>query len=111
LKPQYVDLLAKTLKGTVKSVVDLKCRIENPEKFIQDLDMCHLMDRQISDLSGGELQRFAILATVIQSGNIYMFDEPSSYLDVKQRIQIARVIRSILRYDNYVIAVSFLYSL
>lgn len=34
-----------------------------------------------------------------------MFDEPSSYLDVKQRLKAARMIRSLLQHDNYVIAV------
>jgi ATP-binding cassette subfamily E protein 1 len=34
-----------------------------------------------------------------------MFDEPSSYLDVKQRLKAARMIRSLLSHDNYVIAV------
>jgi ATP-binding cassette subfamily E protein 1 len=34
-----------------------------------------------------------------------MFDEPSSYLDVKQRLNAARMIRSMLRHDNYVICV------
>jgi ATP-binding cassette, sub-family E, member 1 len=34
-----------------------------------------------------------------------MFDEPSSYLDVKQRLAAARMIRSLLRPDDYVIVV------
>lgn len=34
-----------------------------------------------------------------------MFDEPSSYLDVKQRLNAARMIRSLLRHDNYIIVV------
>ena len=34
-----------------------------------------------------------------------MFDEPSSYLDVKQRLKAAEVIRSLLTPANYVIAV------
>ncbi len=34
-----------------------------------------------------------------------MFDEPSSYLDVKQRLKAGRMIRSLLRHDNYVVAV------
>lgn len=105
LKPQYVDILAKQLKGTVRAVVERKSEMDSTQQLIQDLDMSHLLDRQISDLSGGELQRFAVLATTIQLGNVYMFDEPSSYLDVKQRLQVARVIRSILRYDNYIIVV------
>jgi ATP-binding cassette subfamily E protein 1 len=56
-------------------------------------------------LSGGELQRFVIAMTCIQSADIYMFDEPSSYLDVKQRLKAARFIRSLLKPDNYVIVV------
>lgn len=34
-----------------------------------------------------------------------MFDEPSSYLDIKQRLQAARVIRALLHPTCYVIAV------
>jgi ATP-binding cassette subfamily E protein 1 len=34
-----------------------------------------------------------------------MFDEPSSYLDVKQRLKASRMIRSMLKSDNYVICV------
>lgn len=34
-----------------------------------------------------------------------MFDEPSSYLDVKQRLNAARIIRSLLGPEVYVIAV------
>ena len=48
-----------------------------------DMDMSHLIDRDISHLSGGELQRFAIMIVALQKVDIYMFDEPSSYLDVK----------------------------
>lgn len=55
------------------------------------------MDRNVGDLSGGELQRFAIAVVAIQNAEIYMFDEPSSYLDVKQRLKAAQVIRSLLR--------------
>lgn len=34
-----------------------------------------------------------------------MFDEPSSYLDVKQRIRASKAIRSLLKQDNYVVVV------
>ena len=34
-----------------------------------------------------------------------MFDEPSSYLDVKQRLKAARMIRSLIKHDNYVVVV------
>ncbi|KAH8916772.1 ATP-binding cassette sub-family e member 1 [Atractiella rhizophila] len=69
------------------------------------LDLRVVLDRQPSQLSGGELQRFALALSCVQKADIYMFDEPSSYLDVKQRLNAARVIRSLLTPDCYVIAV------
>ena len=55
------------------------------------LDLEHLRDRPVNKLSGGELQRMAIALICIAEADIYMFDEPSSYLDVKQRLNAARV--------------------
>lgn len=43
---------------------------------------------QVENLSGGELQRFAIAVVAVQRADVYMFDEPSSYLDVKQRLKV-----------------------
>ena len=63
------------------------------------------MDRDIGLLSGGELQRFAIGIVCVQKADVYMFDEPSSYLDVKQRLNAAKTIRNLLRPDDYVIVV------
>ena len=60
-------------------------------------ELTHLMDRDIHVLSGGELQRFAIAAVAVQVSDVYMFDEPSSYLDVKQRLTAASMIREILQ--------------
>jgi ATP-binding cassette subfamily E protein 1 len=59
--------------------------------------LIQVLDRDVGDLSGGELQRFAIAVVAIQHAEIYMFDEPSSYLDVKQRLKAAQVVRSLLR--------------
>jgi ATP-binding cassette subfamily E protein 1 len=63
------------------------------------------MDRDVNHLSGGELQRFAIGTVCVQNADVYMFDEPSSYLDVKQRLSAARIIRSLLRPNDFVIVV------
>ena len=69
------------------------------------LELNQVSDRDISLLSGGELQRFAIGVVCVQQADVYMFDEPSSYLDVKQRLAAARTIRNLLRPDDYVIVV------
>ena len=44
-----------------------------------------ILNREVQHLSGGELQRFAIALCAVQKADVYMFDEPSSYLDVRQR--------------------------
>lgn len=59
----------------------------------------------IQNLSGGELQRFAIAVVSVQDSDIYMFDEPSSYLDVRQRLKAAETIRGLCEHDKYIIVV------
>jgi ATP-binding cassette subfamily E protein 1 len=55
------------------------------------MDLRHVTTREIANLSGGELQRFAIATLLVQDANVYMFDEPSSYLDVRQRLKVELV--------------------
>jgi Fe-S cluster assembly ATPase SufC len=50
-----------------------------------------VLDRNVEHLSGGELQRFAIAVVAAQHADVYMIDEPSSYLDVRQRLKAAEV--------------------
>lgn len=69
------------------------------------VELRNVADREIGLLSGGELQRFAIALVAVQKADVYMFDEPSSYLDVKQRLSAAKTIRELLRPDDYVIVV------
>eukprot|EP00494_Astrolonche_serrata_P034118 UN34387 len=66
------------------------------KKLVMQLDLKHIMKREVPKLSGGELQRFAIAAVIEQKADVYMFDEPSSYLDIKQRVKAAKAIRDIL---------------
>lgn len=70
-----------------------------------DLELSKLYERELKDLSGGELQRFAMMIVMIQQAEVYMFDEPTSYLDVKQRIKMAKLIRSMQTLNNYIIVV------
>ena len=107
IKPQYVDNIPRALKtkATVDQMLTNKLQRENKDQVVDLLDLRSVMDRDVQNLSGGELQRFAIAMSCIQAANMYMFDEPSSYLDVKQRLNAARAIRSLLDPDTYVIAV------
>jgi len=52
-----------------------------------------LLDRNIEELSGGELQRVAIVACLAKDSQVYLLDEPSAYLDVEERLTAAKAIR------------------
>lgn len=105
IKPQYVDQIPKAVKGSVQSILDRKNEMDNQEHICEQLDLSTVLDRNVDELSGGELQRFACAVVCIQRADIYMFDEPSSYLDVKQRLKCALTIRSLLGDDRYIIVV------
>ncbi|KAJ1662533.1 Fe-S cluster-binding ribosome biosynthesis protein [Coemansia sp. RSA 1813] len=105
VKPQWVDLMPKRINGVVGELLKTMSAIDNLDYIIEELDLHNVLTRKVSELSGGELQRFAIAAISVRHANVYMYDEPSSYLDVRQRLNAARAIRSIAKQDNYVIAV------
>uniref|UniRef100_A0A3B3T729 ATP-binding cassette sub-family E member 1 n=1 Tax=Paramormyrops kingsleyae TaxID=1676925 RepID=A0A3B3T729_9TELE len=106
VKPQYVDQIPKTVKGSVGSILSRKDDTKTEDVVCDQLDLTHLRDRNVEDLSGGELQRFACAVVCIQKADIFMFDEPSSYLDVKQRLKAAITIRSLITPDRlYIIVV------
>ncbi|XP_021823844.1 ABC transporter E family member 2-like [Prunus avium] len=105
IKPQYVDHIPKVAEGNVGELLKQKDERGVMEEVIVDLELNQVLDRNVVNLSGGELQRFAVAFLASQKADIYMFDEPSSYLDVKQRLKAAKVIRSLIRPDSYVIVV------
>ncbi|EJU02457.1 hemin import ATP-binding protein hmuV [Dacryopinax primogenitus] len=91
--------------ATVSEMLDSKLEMGNKDEIVNVLELNEVLDRDISVLSGGELQRFAIAMSCVQNADVYMFDEPSSYLDIRQRLTAARTIRSLVRAQSYVIAV------
>lgn len=105
IKPQYVEAVAQTVKGTVAALLASKDQRGEMKKYMEELELLDLAEREISLLSGGELQRFCIAVACVQDAQVYMFDEPSGYLDVKQRLTAAKLIRGLVSEKNYVIVV------
>lgn len=107
IKPQYVDHIPRAVKGFVGETLRRKDERNAITELLTELDLNHLVKRDIKDLSGGELQRFAIAIVATQKADVFMFDEPSSYLDIRQRIKAANAIRKLLEISNstYVIVV------
>jgi ATP-binding cassette subfamily E protein 1 len=92
-KPQYVDALPKVVSGSVHSLLEKADETGRLSEIASELQLEVALDRNIVDISGGELQRVAIGAALLRDADIYFFDEPSSYLDVSQRLNVAKAIR------------------
>jgi ATP-binding cassette subfamily E protein 1 len=86
-KPQQVDALVKLGKGVVSDMIN--------GEMIEKHDLHNCMNRKLDELSGGELQRFAIALASSKDADIYYFDEPTNHLDVKQRMNMAKQIRTL----------------
>lgn len=94
-KPQRIELISKIYKG---KVIDLIKKVDEKEisnKLIKELGLKNIEDRNVSDLSGGELQKVAIIACLCKKADVYYLDEPMSFLDIIHRIKVAKIIREL----------------
>jgi ATP-binding cassette subfamily E protein 1 len=104
-KPQYVDKLPKVISGKVGELLEKVDERKNLDKIAEQLELKPFWNRPLDVLSGGELQRVAVAAAMCREAEVYIFDEPSSYLDVKQRLEVAKAIRS-LKNDQKTIVIA-----
>ena len=105
VKPQYIDKLPRIFDGEVRELlarVDDRGEIKN---YTELMGISHILDRKLGDLSGGELQRVAICATLLKEADVYFFDEPSSYLDIYERMRMVGVVRGLAEKGKRVLVV------
>jgi ATP-binding cassette, sub-family E, member 1 len=94
-KPQKIS---PKFQGTVRQLLHKRIRDAYVHPmFVSDvmrpMSMDSIMDNGVQDLSGGELQRVAIVLALGMPADIYLIDEPSAYLDSEQRIAASKVIK------------------
>jgi len=94
-KPQKI---APKFQGTVRQLLQMKipASFGHPQfqtDVMKPMMVEQIMDQQVQDLSGGELQRVAMCLALGKPADIYLIDEPSAYLDSEQRIVTAKVIK------------------
>jgi len=96
-KPQYVDRIPKSYSGRVRGLLEKTDERGALSHLVARLSLDGLLEREISSLSGGELQRVAIAAAAARDASFYFFDEISPYLDIYQRINVARILQELAR--------------
>ena len=70
------------------------------DRITRTLELTEIVEKDLKDISGGERQRLAIGQTLSQKADVYVFDEPTSFLDIKQRITVAKAIHELAIADS-----------
>ena len=113
-KVQHVDALinflkSKNLNPTVNEYLDKKNEYEKTDSWylnvINTLELDKIMDSYVVSLSGGELQRIVCASVLLTKADVYIFDEPTNFLDVRQRLNISNLIKSLQTPKNYIIVI------
>jgi ATP-binding cassette subfamily E protein 1 len=98
-KPQY---LSSDFEGTVQELLDGTLGEEwasgqNMAQLIKPLGIDRLLEKQVSSLSGGELQKVAVAVSLLRKADLYALDEPSAFTDVEDRIAMAKAIQRYIK--------------
>ncbi len=88
-KPQYIEAVREYFKGTVKELVEKF----GAQKLVSEFELEEIMDRKLDQISGGELQRVVTACALAKKAEMIFLDEPTSYLDVKQRLKLATIVK------------------
>lgn len=94
-KPQYVDGIPKQFDGNTRELLSHTDERGALDELVERLSIAPVMDQAIDELSGGELQRVAIAACLARDADFYFLDEITPYLDIGQRVTVARIIREL----------------
>ncbi len=105
VKPQYIDKLPKIFDGEVNELLERVDDRGDIDKYSEALGIMHILSRKLESLSGGELQRVALCATLLKEADVYFFDEPSSYLDIYERMRMVRIIQDLSAMGKRVLVV------
>ena len=103
-KPQYVDAIPEFFDGKVHELLERADETGGAKQLVDAFELEEALNKNIQDLSGGELQRVAIIACMVQEADFYFFDEITPYLDIYQRVRVAKGIKDVLK-DKPVVVV------
>ena len=98
-KPQYLsnDIDVDVISVLNKANEGLVEGSQEEEQIVEPLKIKKLYNKSIKNLSGGELQKVSIVTCLLQKADLYALDEPSAFLDVEDRIAVAKFIQRFTR--------------
>ncbi len=103
-KPQYIDAIPEFFDGKVHELLESTDETGVAKQLVKAFELEEALEKDIKELSGGELQRVAVIGCMIRDADFYFFDEITPYLDIYQRVQVAKGIKDVLK-DKAVVVV------
>ncbi len=103
MKPQQISTIPTVVKGRVSDVMEKMDERGVLPDLVRALDMDAALPKRIENLSGGELQRMALIVAMCREADVYYFDEPSSFLDINQRLNVSRTIRRLSQKKSVIV--------
>ena len=94
-KPQYVDRIPDQFDGTTRELLERTDERGALDDLIDRVGIRPVVDQPVGTLSGGELQRVALVACLARDADFYFLDEITPYLDIGQRMTAARLVREL----------------
>ncbi|AXG05100.1 ribosome biogenesis/translation initiation ATPase RLI [Haloplanus rubicundus] len=94
-KPQYIDRIPDQFGGKTRDLLESTDERGVVDDLVDRLSIRPVIDQPIDTLSGGELQRVALAATLARDADFYFLDEITPYLDIGQRVTAARLVREL----------------
>ena len=105
VKPQAVYKIPDAWTGEVEPLLRKMDETRGFDEVVDELSLREALAKKVPDLSGGELQRVAVAAAALKEADLFLFDEPSSYNDVYQRLAVSKLIRRIANRGRSVLVV------
>lgn len=103
LKQQNITELSQKEQSVGEFLKEKKASAEALKQACEKLSLNDIIERKLSQLSGGELQRTAIAAAILENAELYFFDEPSNYLDVSERLKMAGLLKELAKGKSIIV--------
>ena len=103
LKPQSIGRIQEMFKGKANELLEKNDERKAMQRANELFALQEILQKNVPELSGGELQRLAIAVAFCKDADLYYFDEPAAYLDIKQRLAVARALKELSSEKNVVV--------
>ncbi|MHB1662369.1 MAG: ribosome biogenesis/translation initiation ATPase RLI, partial [Thermoplasmataceae archaeon] len=97
LKSQFVDQIPRVAKGTIKEILEKNNISGKLDEVVEDLNLKNSLSKDVKSASGGELQKLAIGTALLKDADIILIDEMTSYLDISERLNIAKKLQEMAK--------------